>query len=148
MKKLLKQINNLKAVVKKKTDISATGNKKIKLSKAEQYMLDAMNGGTRENCEPNPVLQKVPGRIEVGVGPPKDPEPSSSRTHTAEIMPPPPKPKRTTILSKYETEETKTLTTAELQRLVLSEQLEVLRMKKAKLNNEASTLNNIFDEDF
>lgn len=53
--------------------------------------------------------------------------------------PPPPlpaRPKRHKIIEKYETEETRTLSTTELQRLVLLKQLHVLDLKKAKLEKE------------
>jgi hypothetical protein len=58
VKKLLKQINNLKANVKKKIDPSITGNKTKKLSAAEKIMCEVMQG---DLTEPNPVLHKLTG---------------------------------------------------------------------------------------
>ena len=57
----------------------------------------------------------------------------------------PPKPKKPKILDKYETEETKNLTTSELQRLVLLEHLELIRLQKARLRE--NSLINVFSEE-
>ncbi|XP_030747120.1 uncharacterized protein LOC115875747 [Sitophilus oryzae] len=138
-KKLLKKINNLKAVVKK-TDANITGNKKKKLSAAEQFMYTALQGD-QEEC--NPVLFKIPGHVAVGIPSDEQKEkqsdevagPSVASTST---LPPllPARPKRQKIIEQYETEETRTLSTTELQRLVLLKQLHVLNLKKAKLEKE------------
>nr|CAH7763474.1 unnamed protein product [Callosobruchus chinensis] len=75
VKNILKKINNLEAAIKKKTDTNRTGNKKIKLSPAEQLVFAVMNGPNSNN----PVLNKTPGHIEAG--------PSSP---TEVVMPKPP----------------------------------------------------------
>jgi hypothetical protein len=53
--KLTKKINNMKAAVKKKTDLNATGNKKIILAAWETAFLQLIQSET------NPVFSKVPG---------------------------------------------------------------------------------------
>jgi hypothetical protein len=53
--KLTKKINNMKMAVKKKTDLNATGNKKIVLAAWENLFLDLIRSET------NPVFAKVPG---------------------------------------------------------------------------------------
>ncbi|KAF5305919.1 hypothetical protein FQR65_LT07530 [Abscondita terminalis] len=121
-KKLQKQINNLKAVVKKKTDTSATGNKVMKLSTAEKIFFEAMAGDYDE--EPNPVLRKLLGKIDVRHysidSELLESEASCfSTTFNKKVPPLPLKPKRQKLFDKYETEETKKLSNTELQKLVL-----------------------------
>lgn len=55
-KQLKKKIQNMKTELKKKTDKTATGNKKIVLNAYEKQLLALMEG------QENPVFQKVPGR--------------------------------------------------------------------------------------
>nr|CAH7768557.1 unnamed protein product [Callosobruchus chinensis] len=81
VKNILKKINNLEAAIKKKTDTNRTGNKKIKLSPAEQLVFAVMNGPNSNN----PVLNKTPGHIEAG---------PSSPTEVVMPKPPPSTPKR------------------------------------------------------
>ena len=50
-----KKIHNLKAEIKKKTDVNLTGNKKLKLKKWEQGYLNLLK------AETNPVFSRVPG---------------------------------------------------------------------------------------
>jgi hypothetical protein len=151
VKKLLKQINNLKANVKKKIDPSITGNKTKKLSAAEKIICEVMLG---DLTEPNPVLHKLTGisfrtnshknndkstyfigNVTAGLVEIKGAEPHFSGVEN----PPHPPPKRAKLLDKYETEETKALTNSELQRLVLLEQLTVIRLKKENLLNKKTT---------
>nr|CAH7733874.1 unnamed protein product [Callosobruchus chinensis] len=68
VKNILKKINNLEAAIKKKTDTNRTGNKKIKLSPAEQLVFAVMNGLNSNN----PVLNKTPGHIEAGPSSPTE----------------------------------------------------------------------------
>nr|CAH7721333.1 unnamed protein product [Callosobruchus chinensis] len=81
VKNIAKKINNLEAAIKKKTDTNRTGNKKIKLSPAEQLVFAVMNGPNSNN----PVLNKTPGHIEAG---------PSSPTEVVMPKPPPSTPKR------------------------------------------------------
>ncbi|KAL1492431.1 hypothetical protein ABEB36_010683 [Hypothenemus hampei] len=119
VKKLLKQINNLKTAVK--------------FSLLETAMQHAMQG---DNSGSNPVLKKLDGKIAV-----------ESSTSTSEFLPsmpkrppsPTPQLRKHSILNKYETDETKKLTNAELQRLVLLEELQLVHLKKKKLQNELQT---------
>jgi hypothetical protein len=155
VKKLLKQINNLKANVKKKIDPSITGNKTKKLSAAEKIMCEVMQGDV---TEPNPVLHKLTGisfrtnshknndkstyfigNVTAGLVEIKGAEPPPEPHFSGEENPPHPPPKRAKLLDKYETEETKALTNSELQRLVLLEQLTVIRLKKENLLNKKTT---------
>ncbi|KAK9730372.1 Myb/SANT-like DNA-binding domain [Popillia japonica] len=55
-KQLKKKIQNMKTELKKKTDKTATGNKKIVLNAYEKQLLALMEG------QENLVFQKVPGR--------------------------------------------------------------------------------------
>nr|CAH7755357.1 unnamed protein product [Callosobruchus chinensis] len=80
VKNILK-INNLEAAIKKKTDTHRAGNKKIKLSPAEQLVFAVMNGPNSNN----PVLSNTPGHIEAG---------PSSPTEVVMPKPPPSTPKR------------------------------------------------------
>lgn len=80
------------------------------------------------------------GSVEIGVLEPQrltefeNSSPSNSKeVSPRELPPPPPKPKKNK-LDKYETDETKHLTNQELQRLVLLEELQYIRLKKEKLH--------------
>ncbi|KAG5864319.1 hypothetical protein JTB14_026599 [Gonioctena quinquepunctata] len=81
-----------------------------------------MQGGSDEN----PVFSKVPRNVEVGV----------SKDVTENIEHPPIKnpsillPQKEKKIDLHETSETKNLSNSELQRLVLLEQLQVIRMKR------------------
>lgn len=55
LEKLKKQLNNMKTELKKKTDKTATGNKKIKLKEWEKELLKL------QDPDDNPVFNKVPG---------------------------------------------------------------------------------------
>ncbi|KAK9720989.1 Myb/SANT-like DNA-binding domain [Popillia japonica] len=59
-KQLKKKIQNMKTELKKKTDKTATGNKKIVLNAYEKQLLALMEG------QENPVFQKVPGALSIG----------------------------------------------------------------------------------
>lgn len=129
-KQLIKKIHNMKSKIKLKTDKSRTGNKRIKLNKWEQALFKLMEGDT------NPTCVKIPGAIHAGV--------SLSTESTVPVLKDSSLPecskslerKTTKRASLPESEETRGLSTAELQRLVLLEQLEVLRLKKNKLLKE------------
>lgn len=63
--------------------------------------------------------------------------PSVASVAPSTLPPPlPARPKRQKIIEQYETEETRRLSTTELQRLVLLKQLHVLNLKKAKLEKD------------
>lgn len=139
VKKILKRLNNLKSCIKKKTDKNATGNKKIKLSAAESILYEVMEGDSG-NC--NPVLNKIAGKLHAGLPDENQPAQKSNNELVSRQLqlPPPPlltTPKKHKILEAYETEETRNLSNSDLQRLVLLEQLHVLRMKKKKLEDES-----------
>lgn len=134
VEKLKKILNNMKTDVKKKTDKKVTGNKKIKLQEWEEEFLKL------SDYEKNPVFVKIPGACSMGT---ENDKPNTSK-HSTEInmgtqltennmdtqMP---SPTRTVqkrphkLILKQETDETKNLSTQELQRLVLLEQLNVAR---------------------
>ncbi|CAH1110533.1 unnamed protein product [Psylliodes chrysocephalus] len=137
-KGFLKKINNMKERLKIKTDLNKTGNKPIKLLEWEKKLLKAMEGDS------NPTIGKIGGALQVGI---KDGstqhrvseasttrketetaiKPQSSSTKTVES--PLPTRKKTPI-EKYETNETKGLTTKELQRLVLLEQYQTTKIQR------------------
>ncbi|CAH1954743.1 unnamed protein product [Acanthoscelides obtectus] len=91
----------------------------------------------------NPDLSRIPSAVKVGVPPPIQTAVSvegiSSESHLSVMVvetatSSPSKKKKKGCLP--ETLETQNLSTAELQRLVLLEQFEVLRLKKRKLMRE------------
>lgn len=156
--KVLKKLNNMKTELKKKTDKNSTGNKTANLKPWERIFLELLEGNRGEN----PSIRHVPGksnltcRIEtrynyffVGATSSGVSRGKSDLEHTEElksqVLPPPPKKKRLSA----ETEETRNLTTGELQRLVLLEQLKLIRLQQEQINNnklilvEDSNLNNI-----
>ncbi|KAG5897319.1 hypothetical protein JTB14_022058 [Gonioctena quinquepunctata] len=120
--KILKKLNYLKTNIKNKTDRKATGNRKIKLSAAQSVLYDIMQGGRDEN----PVFSKVPEDVVVGV----------SKDVTENIKHPRIKIHPVLVFQKkknidlHETSETKKNSNSGLQRLVLLEQLQVIRMEK------------------
>lgn len=129
-----KKINNMKTEIKKKTDMKATGNKKIILKNWEQEFLKLLDTeGT------NPSVSSIPGGVATlnlqvqkeGQGPSivLDSSENISKNQSTHQ-------KKRLKLEKYETEETKHLTTTELQRLVLLEQLQYIREKRQKLNEQ------------
>lgn len=131
-KGLLKKINNMKTRLKKKTDLKKTGNKAIKLLDWEKRLLKAMEGDS------NPTIGRIGGAIQVGIhedesiqqrgSEPADERRSSkvSREEACGGVSEPPQnllpPKKKLATDKYETDETRALTTKELQRLVLLQQ--------------------------
>lgn len=56
---IMKKLNNMKTRLKKKTDVSETGNKKVVLLDWEKKLLAAMKG------ESNPTITKIPGELLV-----------------------------------------------------------------------------------
>lgn len=133
---LKKLLNNMKQVVKKKTDLKATGNKPISISGWEQQLFELL-----QNNE-NPVYCKVPGSLSIGVGLPS--MESSIDTHSLEEVAEheeeqQPTPLLKTVIEKKklpkkrklnaETDETANLTTGDLQRLLLIEQIRLTRLK-------------------
>ncbi|CAH1110044.1 unnamed protein product [Psylliodes chrysocephalus] len=120
-------INNKKTNVKKKTDKNLTGNKKIKLQEWEEEFLKILN------YKKNPVFLKIPGACSIGTENGKE---NTSQISTEINMDTQLLPSLTSIVQKrrqkrikQETEETKNLSTQELQRLVLLEQLNLARLQ-------------------
>ncbi|CAH1114714.1 unnamed protein product [Psylliodes chrysocephalus] len=129
-KQLKKKIQNIKTELKKKTDKTATGNKKIVLNAWEKQLLVLMER------QENPVFQKVPGAMSIG-SVMEQPQPSTSKTE--EFIPTPPHvrplPDKSPVTRRTkfkETDETSNLSNTELQLLVLLEQLELIRVQKEK----------------
>ncbi|CAH1099688.1 unnamed protein product [Psylliodes chrysocephalus] len=129
-KQLKKKIQNMNTELKKKTDKSATGNKKIVLNAWEKQLLVLMEG------QENPVFQKVPGAMSIGS---VMEQPQSSTSKTEEFIPPPPHvrllPDKSPVTRRTkfkETDEPLNLSNTELQRLILLEQLELIRVQKEK----------------
>ncbi|KAG5899087.1 hypothetical protein JTB14_021590 [Gonioctena quinquepunctata] len=81
-----------------------------------------MQGGSDENL----VFSKVPGNVEVGVS--KDV--TENIEHPLIKISPVLVPQKKKKMDLHETSETKKLSNSELQRLVLLEQLQVIRMEK------------------
>lgn len=114
--------------------------------------------------EDNPVFVRVKGSLEVGPSirqeheivdnSNKIPTEKKSIQEDARRKRPLPLPSRcgsskeeNNILNAHETAETRKLSTSQLQRLVLLEQLEVLKLKKAKLQKELQANNNSSSRD-
>ena len=133
---LLKKIANMKKIVKEKTDVKKTGNRKITLKPWERMMFELLQGDI------NPIFCRIQGAISSGlqstqkaesVNFPKEAVSSNSYTPTPAI-----KPKRKRLVE--ETDETSKLTTSELQRLVLLEQLKYYRMKTRNLMEKSADI--------
>lgn len=129
---LKKLLNNMKSSVKKKSDITMTGNRPINLLGWEKQFLELMK------CDENPIFAKVPGGVVVGVNSGAKRVTEEIPTQSIQNIPRTPNVISNKVkkvkLSK-ETEETANLSTAELQRLVLLEQLKLtrLQMKREEL---------------
>ena len=116
----------MKTRLKRKTDLKRTGNKAIKLLDWEKSMLKAMEGDS------NPTIGKIRGAMQIGIhegdsSHKRKNEPILQRGESeatreqpcsslADVQTLPPKKIAT---EKYETDETRKMTTKELQRLVL-----------------------------
>ena len=140
---LKKTLSNMKASVKRKADVRVTGNKKIKLLGWEKDFLECIQS------EKNPVFCKVPGSLAVGTrqqqlgGAPSSQEASSESSQvlgrpSTEFHPSVSEQgrRRTGVLQRPtkrlrsgETEETAAMSTSDLQRLVLVEQLKLIRLQ-------------------
>lgn len=130
-KQIQKKIHNLKGDIKKKTDINATGNEKIILKEWEQKLLLLLDTGN------NPTFNKIPGALQAGISTAVVVEDTNNNNCKERKTDMPPSVvtsvKRQKIqLQLFETEETKNLGNAELQRLVLLEQLQLIRLQKKK----------------
>lgn len=131
---LNKLLSNMKSSVKKKTDTKATGNKPIKLKQWEKDLYGIMSK------DENPVFAKVPGSLSVGFNQPStsvtpsetDDEENGFRNEGINSSAQPLAKKIRKSVSKvlaYDTEETKDLTTSQLQRIVLLQQIQLNKMK-------------------
>ncbi|XP_064643398.1 uncharacterized protein LOC135497575 [Lineus longissimus] len=140
----------MKTDVKSKTDVLKTGNKPICLKDWEKLLLKLFN------AEANPSFTRVEGGLSVGVAQKKTSKTAatgsvesddqgqvastrksgaSKRSRPIDIdalIPPKPEKTQKSSLSS-ETEETAKLTTQELQRLVLVEQLKLVRMQLQRI---------------
>ena len=124
-KQAQKRIANMKAAVKKKSDANSTGNRKILLNEWEDDLFNVMNG------EDNPSVTKMASSVSFGLSATL----SASTSEQSEITSPRPKKCKQTTLS-VETDETRQLTTSQLQRLVLLEQLHYTREKRRVLHEQ------------
>ncbi|KAJ4430481.1 hypothetical protein ANN_22697 [Periplaneta americana] len=113
-KQLRKKIQNMENDLKRKTDKNVTGNKKIVLKEWEKQFMELLS------AEENPVFCKVPGALIVGTlaHPVESPNQSQLPKRIKSLLP--------------ETDETKSQSTSELQRLVLLEQLKLTRVQMEK----------------
>lgn len=173
IEQLKRILNNLKTEIKKKIDKTATGNKKVKLSEWEKDFVNIL-----EKFE-NPIFKQVPGAISVGGGSSNEtglslnlndsykskpsesnesltlnPSSSSSSCIFSTKNDNQEKIIKKRKLRAYETKESVVLSTNELQRLVLVEQLDLIRTQKKreelklkKLEHELSKLREN-EEDF
>ncbi|KAL1488085.1 hypothetical protein ABEB36_015453 [Hypothenemus hampei] len=162
--KLMKKINNMKTRMKAKTDKNKTGNKPIKMCEWEKIMYEALQG------DANPTVSKIPGAISCGVSetflisnPQKESlkrpalvlqneaasssSTSNSSTCLSIPLPPPRKNLLQHLLKKLKKQEG--LPMEKMQRLVLMEQLQTLRIEREyyklkikRLENKNNTNNN------
>lgn len=156
LSQLTKMLNNMKTKIKIKTDKNATGNKKISLKAWEKEFLLLLTH------DDNPVFKKVPGSVSVIGCPPKattssGPADKGNGDNEALLPPTSEQPisakhltsirKCNQILNKYETEETRDLSTTQLQRLVLLQQMELQKVQtereKVQLEKEKILLENL-----
>ncbi|XP_064635793.1 uncharacterized protein LOC135492974 [Lineus longissimus] len=137
-KQAWKKINNMKNDVKGKSDARRTGNKPIILKDYEKAFLDVLQ------VETNPTFSCVKGAMSVGIHG-KPPQPSSSTASSSspknvfgpsKIPPRPAKKLKVNSVSSVETQETGDLSTPELQRLVLLEQLKLIRMQQQEIQQQ------------
>ncbi|XP_063907296.1 uncharacterized protein LOC135140975 [Zophobas morio] len=121
---LKKKINNMKSRLKKKTDKQKTGNKRITLHEWEKILYKILEG------DDNPTINKIPEPAVAGMAKrAQECEPKHREEKNCEKSRRSPEPKKSKLYN-YETEETHSLTTTELQRLVLLEQLKAARMQR------------------
>ncbi|KAG8252773.1 hypothetical protein J6590_049320 [Homalodisca vitripennis] len=147
---LSKMLNNMKTKIKKKTDRTATGNKKMKLKDWEKEFLLLLTQ------EENPVFKKVPGAASVGICEGESAKnTTSSKQKGADNMEVENQPSCSVITSKQavvavrkgaerlsmlETDETRDMSTPKLQRAVLLQQME---LQKIQIEKERILLNNL-----
>lgn len=142
---LLKMFNNMKTKIKKKTDKKTTGNKPINLTDWEKDFLSLLHH------EENPVFTKVPGSVAVygnencasssGKGQVEEDEVQHSVTEmapnaeTSLIKPKPTVKKGCKRLLEYESVGTMEMSTTELQRAVLLQQMQLqqIQIEKEKM---------------
>lgn len=160
---LQKLLSNMKANIKLKTDKNATGNKKIKLKDWEKQLFHVLI--QQENL----VFNKIPGSIGVGLGPVErtQEDGGSAEVFYAEPGPstqdqvPKASPAATKIRQsvkqamQYESEETKNMSTTQLQRIVLLQQKKLLdiqiqieekKLKEAQKNvSDVSTQTDVIE---
>lgn len=139
-KTLAKMLNNMKSKIKMKTDKKATGNKKVVLKDWEKNFLSILSQ------EENPVFQKVSGHASAGLSNPRPPT-KNDNIDTVEVHPTTSQNIPTTISRKgakkvllKETDETKDMTTPQLQRVVLLQQME---LQKIQIEKEKMLLENL-----
>lgn len=155
---MIKMLNNMKSIVKKKTDLKETGNKPIKLKDWEKDLLLLL---TQED---NPVFTKVPGGVALGLEAKKKvpdtsefedlcvendvetdfiqqniDEPSTSSSS---------KFSRTVKKLPFETDDTKNLTTPQLQRQVLLQQMELQKIQIEKEKKELEKFTKVFENKY
>lgn len=145
-----KMLQNIKTAIKKKTDVKATGNKKIKLHEWEKDFLSLLG------AEGNPVFNKVPGCISVGAGCSSTLNQSEEITVTNSNSPQSGdiNTSSTSVAAKrginklqsFETEVTKDLSTTQLQRLVLLQQYELQKVQLEK-EKEIQAMNKVILQD-
>ncbi|CAH0562978.1 unnamed protein product [Brassicogethes aeneus] len=153
---LMKKINNMKARLKKKTDVKKTGNKPIKLLPWEKVLYEAMDGDS------NPTVAKIAGAKSYGTSldvlspitsfgdtvtascssatnmalSNTDVDQCEKTSTAATPLPLPPRQKRSSTALPGETEETQKLSNLELQRLVLLEQIQTTRVQRNYYENK------------
>ncbi|KAG8242142.1 hypothetical protein J6590_071494 [Homalodisca vitripennis] len=158
---LIKALNNVKSTVKKKTDVKVTGNRKIKLQPWEKTFLELIEddnpvfhkipGNISVGTSAGPPVQQPTSddiqeslpNTETEGKPNKNEEPKSQETkkpmktksdadhHKNKIR------KSEKMVSNHEADETKDLSTPQLQRIVLLQQY---KLNKIKLEKETILL--------
>lgn len=140
---LKKLLNNMKSAIKKKTDVNATGNKAIKLLPWETDFMKILE------CNENPVFCKTPGALCIGLDVPSasaspicistdENEAENGIVNSLPVNQPVKQidisQKRSTKKVKLsaETNETSKLTTGQLQRLLLLEQIKLTRLQSQR----------------
>lgn len=124
--KIKKMLNNTKHEIKKKTDKNKTGNKAIKLSNWEKDLLSIL-----EEYE-NPNFKKIPGAASAGIEDGKEDNPRECNAPVLYASTEADNVKPTLKRKTGDTDEIAPLSTSELQRIVLNEQLQLIRTQRKR----------------
>lgn len=140
--KLKKLLSNMKTDLRNKVDKNKTGNKKIKLQDWEKQFSNLLHE------KETPIMTQIPGGVRIGITGDVDRQLTDSGQQNAVTSVQPlssgsvSTKRLNPIADKYETQESRKLSTSELQRIVLIKNLELtnLQIEKDKKQLELTNL--------